>query len=72
MLLQLLVVIVEVSELVRQDIGVWAKVEGRLSKALLQSNDVEAESVLASDLIRLGEMIDLLILIKAFVLVAFA
>ena len=71
-LLQLLVVVVEVTELVRQNVSVRAEVESALSESLLQAHDIEAKSVLASDFIALWEVIDLLILVQAFILVRFA
>jgi hypothetical protein len=71
-LLQFLIVIVEVAELIRQDVSVWAEVERRLAKSFLHAHDVEAESVFSGDFITLGEMVDLLILIEAFILVRLA
>jgi hypothetical protein len=71
-LLQFLIVIVEVTELIRQDVSVWAEVERRLAKSFLHAHDVEAESVFSGDFITLGEMVDLLILIQAFILVRLA
>ena len=68
-LLQLLVMIVEVAKFIRQDVGVWAEVEGRLAKSFLHADDVETESVFSGDFITLGEMVDLLILIQTFILV---
>ena len=69
MLLQFLVVIVEVSKLVWQDVRVRAEVEGRLSKALLHAYNVEAESIFAGDLVALWEVVDLLVLVQPFILV---
>lgn len=71
-LLQLLIVIVEVTELVRQDVRIRAEVKCLLAIALLQADNVKAETILASDLVRLREMIELLVLIKALILVTFA
>ena len=72
MLLQLLIVVVEVTELVGQDVGIRAEIESGLSKALLQAHNIEAETVFSCDFVRLWEVIDLLVLIEAFILVAFA
>ena len=68
-LLQLLVMIVEVAKFIRQDVGVWAEVKGRLAKSFLHADDVETESVFSGDFITLREMVDLLILIQTFILV---
>ena len=72
MLLQLLVVVVEVAELVWQNVCVRAKVKRGLAETLLQPHDIEAKSILTSDLIRLREVVYLLVLVETFVLVAFA
>ena len=53
-----------------QNVGIRYKVELRSSKSLLHLDDVVAESVLASDLITLWEMIDPLKLVKTFIKVA--
>ena len=71
-LLQLLVMVVKVTEFVRQDVGIGTEVQSRLAEALLQPNYIETESVLAGNLITLWEMVELLELIEAFVLVALA
>jgi hypothetical protein len=71
-LFQLLVVVVEVSELVGQDVGVWYEVEGGLAVALLHAHDVEAQPVFSGDFVALREVVDLLVLVEAFVLKAFA
>lgn len=63
MLLQLLVMVIEVSEFVRQDVGVWHEVVGGLTVSFLHSHAVEAKTVLAGNFITLGEMVDLLVLI---------
>lgn len=70
-LLELLVMIVEVTELVWQDIGVGGEIEGRLTVSLLHTDDVEAETVLAGDFVTLGEMVDLLVLVETLILVGF-
>ena len=72
MLLELLIVVVEVSKLIWQDVGVWAEVKGTFAEALLEAHDIEAKTVLARDLVTLREVIDLLVLVQALVLVALA
>lgn len=72
MLLKLLVVIIEVTELVGEDVSVRTEVEGILAKSLLQSHNIEAQTVLSCDFITLREMIDLLVLVKSLVLVTLA
>lgn len=67
MLLQLLVVLIEFSELVRENISIGHKVEMLLAESLLHTDDVEAEAVLSGNFITLGEVVDLLILIESFV-----
>lgn len=64
--------VVEISELIRQDVGIRHEVERCLAKPLLHADYVEAESVLARDLMALWEVVDLLILVQTFVLVGFA
>ena len=71
-LLKLLVMVVKVTEFVRQDVGIGTEVQSRLAEALLQPNYIETESVLAGNLITLREMVKFLELIEAFVLVALA
>ena len=72
MLLQLLIVFVEFAELVRQDVGVWNEVPLGLSIAFLHPDDVKAKTVLARNFMTLREVVDLLILIEAFVQVTLA
>ena len=72
MLLELLIVVVEVSKLIRQDVSVRAEVKGTFAEALLEAHDIEAKTVLARDLVTLREVIDLLVLVQALVLVALA
>ena len=62
-LLQLLVVVIKVSELVGENVCVWHEVECTFAVALLHAHDVEAKAVFASDFVRLREMIDFLVLI---------
>ena len=72
MLLQLLIMVVKVAELVWQDVGVRGEIEGRLAKPLLQAHNVEAKTILTGNLVRLGEMVQLLVLIETFILIALA
>lgn len=69
MLLELLVVVVEVPKLLRQDVGVWRQIEGGLPMLFLHPHDIVAEPIFPRDLVRVRELIDLLILVQAFVLV---
>ena len=70
MLLQLLVVVVKVAEFFRQNVGVRRQVERRLAVLLLHPHNVKAHAVFARDFGRVGELVQLLVLIQAFVLVA--
>jgi len=54
---------IEFSELIRQDISIWDKIEKGLAMFFLHLDNVLAKVILASDLIARWEMIDLLILI---------
>jgi len=62
-LLQFLEVVVEVTEFIRQDVGVGGEVKGGLSESFLETHNVEAETVLAGDLVTVGEVIDLLVFV---------
>ena len=42
MLLQLLVVVVEIAEFIRQDVGVWAEIESILAESLLKPYYIKA------------------------------
>ena len=72
MLFQLLIMVIEVSKLIWQDVGVWAEVKRSLSEPFLQAHNIETQTILSSDLVTLREVIDLLILIEPFILVALA
>jgi hypothetical protein len=72
MLLKLLLMLVEFSELVWQDIGVWDKVEMLFAEPLLHPDNIEAKSIFPGDLMTLREMINLLVLVKTLVEVALA
>jgi len=49
-LLQFLVVVVKVAEFIRQNVGVRSEVKSRLSESFLKAHNIEAETILASDL----------------------
>ncbi len=70
MLFKLLVVIIKVTELFWKNVCVRSKVEDMLAEFFLHADDVETHSVFAGDLVARRELVDLLILIKAFILVA--
>lgn len=72
MLLELLVVLVEFSELIRKNVSVGNEVEMLLSIPFLHSYDVEAETIFPSDFMALWKMINLLVLVKAFIQIALA
>ena len=67
MLPQLLVVSVELSELVRQNISIGHEIKVRLPVFLLHADDVVAETVLPRYLVTLREMVDLLVLVQSFI-----
>jgi len=69
---QFLVVSVEFSELVRQDIGVRDEIEGRFSVFFLHSYSIAAKPIFPSDFMRLREMVDLLVFIQTLVNVLLA
>jgi len=68
-LLKLLVVIVEISEFVWQDVGIRREVEGALAESFLHSHDVEAEAIFSGDFVGLWEVIDLLVFVQTLILV---
>jgi len=67
-----LVVGVEVMKFVWQDIGIRNEVILTAAKSLLHLDIVVAKSIFPGNLIALREVIDLLILVKALILVALA
>ena len=71
MLFQLLVVSVEVTEFVREDVSVGHEVEVLLAELLLHPHHVEAESIFPGYLVALREVVDLLVLIEALIEVRF-
>jgi hypothetical protein len=72
MLFEFLVVSVEITKLIRQNIRVRNKIKRRFTKLFLHANHIVAKAILASDFIALREVIDLLVLVKALVKVALA
>ena len=64
--------VVEVAEFVGQDVCVRAEIESILAESFLKPDYVKAKSILAGDLVTLREVIDLLVLIKTLILIAFA
>jgi hypothetical protein len=50
-LLELLVVVVEVAELLGQDVSVRCQIKGRFTELLLHTNEVEAKTIFARNLI---------------------
>lgn len=72
MLLQLLVVLVELTKFIWQNVSIGNKVKVLLSISFLHSDNVKAEPIFSCDFVTLWEVIDLLVLIEAFVQVALA
>lgn len=71
-LLKLLVVVIKIAEFIRENVGVGYEIESCLSEAFLHAHHIKTEPVLASDLVTLREVVDLLVFIKALVLVRLA
>lgn len=61
--------VVKVTKLVWKDVGIRNEVKGCLPKLLLHTHEVEAETVLAGDLVALRKMVYLLVLVQALVLI---
>jgi len=72
MLLQFLVVLIEFSKFIREDVSIWYKVKMLFSKSFLHSDNIEAKSVLPGDLMTLREMINFLVLIQALIEITLA
>jgi len=72
MLLKFLVMLVEFTKLIGEDVSVWHKVKLRLSKPLLHPHNIKAKSIFTGDFMTLREMINLLILIEAFIQITLA
>ena len=71
-LLQLLIMLVKLTELIWQDVGVRYKVKMLFAISLLHSDNVEAKPVFPCNFVTLREVVDLLVLVQAFVQVALA
>jgi hypothetical protein len=71
-LLQFLVVSIEVSKFIGEDIGVREEVEVLLAELLLHPHHVDAQTVFAGNLITLREVINLLVFIESFIEIGFA
>jgi len=67
MLFQLLIVLIELSELVRQDISVRNEVKMLLAKPLLHPHNIEAKSIFPCNFMTLWVMVDLLVLVETFI-----
>ena len=67
MLLQLLIVFIEFTKLVWQDVGIWNEVKVLLSVPFLHSYHIEAQPIFPSDFVTLWEMIYLLVLVQALI-----
>lgn len=72
MLFKLLVVRIEVTKFVWQDVSVRYKVKVCLAKFLLHADHIVAEPILSRYFVALREMIDLLELIQTFIKIALA
>lgn len=72
MLLQLLIVGIEITEFIWEDIGVRDEIEGCLSKFLLHADHIVAKTVLSGDFIGLREVVDFLELVQSFIKIALA
>jgi len=64
--------LIKLTEFIWQDVSIWNKVKMLFAKSFLHSDDVEAEPVFPCDFMALREVIDLLILVQAFIQVALA
>jgi len=72
MLFEFLIVLVKFTEFIWQNIGVWHEIEVLFPKPLLHPDNVETEPILTSDFMALGEMVNLLVFIKAFIEITLA
>jgi hypothetical protein len=61
--------VVKVTKLIWKDVGIRNEVKGCLPKLLLHAHEVEAETVLAGNLVALRKMVYLLVLVQALVLI---
>ena len=71
-LLQLLIMLIKLTELIWQDVGVRYKVKMLFAESLLHSDNVEAKPVFPCNFVTLREVVNLLVLVQAFVQVALA
>jgi hypothetical protein len=71
-LLKLLVVGIEITKFIWENVGVWDKVKWGFTELFLHSNHIVAETILARDLIGLREVIDFLELIQTLIEVTLA
>ena len=72
MLLQLLIMSIEITEFIWENVGIWDKVKVCLAKFLLHADHIIAKAVFSGDFIALREVIDFLVLIQAFIEIALA
>lgn len=71
-LLQFLIMSIEVSKFVRQNVGIRNKVEILFSILLLHPDDIAAKSILPGNLMTLGKVVDFLILVQPLIQVRLA
>ena len=72
MLFEFLIVSVKVAKLIWKDISVRDEIKVLFTEFLLHSYHIKAQPVLASDLVTLREVVDLLVFVKPFVEVRLA
>jgi len=72
MLLQLLVMCIKITEFIWKNVGIRNKVKVSLAKFLLHADHIIAQAVFYGDFVALRDVIDLLVLIQAFIEIAFA
>lgn len=61
--------VIEVTKLVWQDVGIGYEVESCLTEPLLHANHIKAHAILACDLVTLRKMVDLLVFIETLILI---
>ena len=67
MLLQLLIVLIELTKFVGKNICIWDIVKVLLAVSFLHPYHVETESIFTGNLMTLREMVDFLVFVEAFV-----
>jgi hypothetical protein len=72
MLLQLLVMRIEITEFIWENVGIWDKVKVCLAIFLLHADHIIAKAVFSGNFVALREVIDFLVLIQAFIEIALA